>query len=468
MTQVDRHARGRSPRSEDLQRVWEQRFQRMMDYVCAAHPYYRDVMRRCGLSRHDFGCLEDLRRLPVTTKQHYMADPDAFRLRSECLPDLSLPERTLWGAVYTTGSTAGRPTPFYDTAYDHVARVWQMRAATEMAGITPADVIANCFPLTTVPHQGFLSALYGPLAVGAMVFTGFTGRRATPFPVCRSTEDLLRLIVTHRATVLWGITSYVRRLVLTAGTLGLDLSSVRVVFVAGEPCPPGMRADLHRRLARLGATNVCVQNGYGCTEMQGPTIECAEGGPLHVPAPEQYWFEVVDPSTHTPLPEGSRGLVLLTHLNRRGTVLLRYAIGDLTAMATGPCEVCGRDGPRFVLPPQRGDALIKLRGTLLNPMVLIETVSGVAGVDDFQIAAACQDPRDPLAGEELVVRFTGPPEEAATVRETIAQAVRSVCELTPRVVYLSPEAFAALDDADVYKFRRFRDERRAAATEVLE
>lgn len=444
---------------DGLARVWEQRFQQMMDYVCAAHPYYERLMRARHLSRRDFGCLADLRKLPITTKQQYMAEPDAFRLRSETLPALSLPERSLWGVVYTTGSTAGHPTPFYDTSYDYVARVWQMRVATEMAGITSADVVANCFPLTAVPHQGFLSASYGPLAVGAKVLTGFTGRPATPFPVYRSTEELARLIEAHRATVLWGITSYVRRLVQVAESLGLDLASVRLAFVAGEPCPPGMRADLHRRLAALGATDVFIQNGYGCTEMQGPTIECAEGGPLHVPAAEQYWFEVVDPLTHAPLPEGTRGLVLLSHLNRRGTVLLRYAIGDLSAIANGPCEVCGRDGPRFVMPPERGDALVKIRGTLLNPAVLIEVVSEVVGLDDFQIAVVHRDAGDPLSGEELVVRFTGAADAAVTMGQVIEETVRDVCEVTPRVAYLSSEEFATLGETDVYKFKRFRDER---------
>ena len=455
-------ARMRTPEGEALAATREQHFSRMMDYVCEAHPYYRGVMGRLGLSRRDFGALADLRKLPVTTKQQYMADPDAFRLRSEALGTLSLPERTLWGVVYTTGSTAGHPTPFYDTSYDHAARIWQMREATEMAGITAADVVANCFPLTAVPHQGFLSAAFGPLAVGARILTGFTGRPATPYPVYRSTEGLARLVAAHRATVLWGITSYVRRLVQEAEVLRLDFSSVRIAFVAGEACPPAMRDDLRRRLAGLGARDVFVQNAYGFTEMQGPTIECAEGGPLHIPAAQHYWFEVVDPDTHVPVAEGARGFVLLTHLNRRGTVLLRYAIGDVCAMAAGRCEVCGRDGPRFTRTPERGDALVKVRGTLVNPAAVIEALSGVAGVDDFQVTVAYRDAGDRLSEEEMVVRFTGSARDASAVAGAIGETVRTLCEVTPRTVYLRPQEFAALGEADVYKFRRFRDERARA------
>lgn len=446
-----------SRRLDSLADVWERRFQLTMDYVVAAHPYYRRILARERLVRSDFRNLADLRKLPVTTKQQYMMEPEAFRLQVEWLPDLSLSERTLWGAVYTTGSTTGRPTPFYDTSYDNVARIAQMREASEMAGVGAADVVANCFPLTAVPHQGFLSALYGPLAVGAKVLTGFTGRSVTPFPVHRSTDDLARLVEQHRATVLWGITSYIRHLVQVAESKEVDFSSVRLAFVAGEPCPPGMRADLRRRLANLGASNVLIQNGYGCTEMQGPTIECVEGGPLHVPAAEQYWFEVVDVVTHEPLGEGESGLVLLSHLNRRGTVLLRYAIGDICAMAAGRCASCGREGPRFVQPPRRGDELVKVRGTLFNPTVVIEAISGLPGVDDFQLVATRIQPDDPLSSEELLVRFTAIPEQAGDLTLAIAERVRDVCEIRPRVVYLPREEFADL--GDLYKFKRFEDER---------
>jgi phenylacetate-CoA ligase len=446
-----------SRRLEVLCDIWEQRFQLMMDYVCTAHPYYQRVLAQEGLSRSDFRRLADLRKLPITTKLQYMMEPEAFRLQTERLPGLTLPERTLWGAVYTTGSTTGSPTPFYDTSYDNVARIAQMREAAEMAGVGAADVVANCFPLTAVPHQGFLSALYGPLAVGAKVLTGFTGPSVTPFPVYRSTEEFARLVEQHRATVLWGITSYIRHFVRVAESLQMDFSSVRLAFVAGEPCPAGMRADLRRRLTELGAPGTVIQNGYGCTEMQGPAIECAEGGALHVPAAEQYWFEVVDAATHEPLREGDSGLVLLSHLNRRGTVLLRYAIGDISAIAMGRCPSCGREGPRFVESPRRGDDLVKIRGTLLNPAVVVEAISSLAGVDDFQLVATLLQPDDPLSAEELVIRFTAKVENAGDLTLAIAEKVRDVCEISPRVVYLPHEEFAHLEDA--YKFKRFHDTR---------
>jgi len=106
----------------------------------------------------------------------------------------------------------------------------QLKEAATWAGIGPHDTVANLFPVTSVSHQGFLSALHGPLTVGAKVIRGFTERRDTPFDIYQSTAELAEHVARRRATVLWGIVSFVRRLILKAQELELDFSSVRLAF----------------------------------------------------------------------------------------------------------------------------------------------------------------------------------------------------------------------------------------------
>ena len=396
--------------------------------------------------------------MPITTRDQFAAEPEAFRLRPAALSHLGLAERTLWGVIYTAGSTLGVPTPFYDTNYDHAARIDQLRETAELVGLVPDDIVLNAFPVAAVAHQGILSALYAPLAVGAKVVAAFPGSHATPFPIYRSTDEVVDRAVGARVTVLWGITSYVRTLVRRAEQRGADLSSVRLAFVAGEPCPPGMRADLRARLARLGATEVVIQNGYGFTEMQGPTVECAEGGPFHVPAAERYELEIVDPDTAAPLPDGTVGQLLVTHLDRRGTVLLRYAVGDVTAIQRDRCPVCGRSGVRIVRPPHRLDNLVKIRGTLVNPDALVAALSGVRGLDEFQVAIIPPSPADGRAGDVLQVRITAA-RPSDDIAEDVVRAVREACEVRAEVLVLEAGDFARL--IGPYKFRRFVDERPA-------
>jgi len=442
-----------TPNDQDLQLEQEKRFQHMMDLIFQAHPYYRKLFAQLGLKRSHFRSLADLKYVPPTTKERFMAEPEAFRLDPSRLVSLSTPERTLAQVIYTSGSTVGNPTPFYDTNFDLIARIAQMKEASTLAGIGPDDLVANLFPLTAVLHQGFLSALYGPLAVGARMIAGMPGQPSTPFPVYQRTEEIARMIASQRCTVLWGITSYVRKVILEAQSQQLDLSAVNMVFVAGEPCPPAMRSDLRNRLRTLGATRVMIQNGYGFTEMQGPTIECAEEGPLHIPAPAQYAFEIVDPDGYMPVPEGQDGLVLITHLNRRGTVLLRYQVGDICSIhRSGTCPVCGRTGPRFGSAPVRTGDLVKVKGTLVNSRLIVEAVGACPGVVEFQVQVRPVQPDDPLSGDDLVVRVAVAQEDVEEATSTLRQVVLQACEITPRIEVLPIQAF----DQE-YKLKRFVD-----------
>ena len=79
-----------------------------LDRPCA------EVVKR-GLAAADFRSMEDLARLPLTRKDDYMRDPDAFRLADPSLPEEM---RTVWDVMYTTGSSTGRPTPFISTSFD--------------------------------------------------------------------------------------------------------------------------------------------------------------------------------------------------------------------------------------------------------------------------------------------------------------------------------------------------------------
>lgn len=426
-------------------------FSRMLDLVFDGHPYYRGVFERVGLRRSDLPSLAQLSRLPETPKSAFTDAPDDFVLRPTSAIGLTLPERTMWGAIYTSGTSGGDPTPFWDTAYDHAARIDQMRAACHLAGIDATDLVANVFPISAVPHQGFLSATYGPLAVGARLVAGLPGNQATPFDIHRSTDEIARQVAAHEATVLWGITSYVRRVVISAEHQGLSFASVRMLFVAGESCPPGMADDLRVRLERLGSPGVAIQNGYGFTEMQGPTIRCAPDGPFHVPTPARYLFEIVNERTGSPREPGERGRLLVSHLDRRGTVLLRYAVGDQASIREGVCDQCGRPGTQIVGPIRRSDRLIKVKGTLVDPDRVIAAVSAVGGIEEFQVVARRPDGHS----DELLIRIVAP--DDPILRDAIERAVRDSCEIRPAVEIVGRRTLER--DGGGYKFRRFIDMR---------
>ena len=431
-------------------------FRRSMQLCAQAHPYYRDLFQELGLTAASFQTPEELAALPLTDKAAWGARPEAFRLQLDRVDDVPLEEQTLWEVIYTTGSSA-RPTPFYDTVHDHYARMAQMKRMTELAGVRAEDVVANLFPLTSLPHQGFLSALYGPLGAGARVVSPLTGRGYREFVRGRATGEAVRFLERHRPTVLWGIATFVRRLIIQAQEHGADFSAVRLVFAMGEACPPGFRDDLRRRLRTLGAGDLVVQNGYGFTEMQGATYECREGAGFHVPLPDLFHFEILHSETLAPVPEGEPGLVVISHMNRRGTVLLRYQVGDVSALQTDPCPHCGRAGPRFVRPPVRVGGLVRIKGTLVNPQTLDAALSELQQVEEFACSVTKADPADPYSTDVLHIRIACAPEERDTLAARVRERVSSAIEITPQVECVDRDRLVG-DDAS-YKFKRFVDHR---------
>lgn len=443
-------------RITDLRPLQEERFQHQMDLVFAGHPYYKDVLAREGLTRKDFRGLSDLSKLPLTRKEDYIARPQEFRLRLDQVKGTSREERTLWDIIYTAGSTSD-PTPFYDTSYDHYARISQLKRTAEIAGITEEDTVMNLFPLTSVPHQGFLSVLWGSQAVGAKLVSGFGGSFDGGFQLIRRSRETIDLIEKQRVTVIWGIGFFLRRLVITAQEMRRDFSSVRLVLPMGEGSSAGMREDLRRRLADMGARDVRVLNGYGFTEMHGPSMECSEMGGFHLPKPARYFFEILDPKTFDPLPEGQPGLVVMTHLDRRGTCLLRYLVGDICTLSAEPCPVCGGWEPRFSSIPYRTGSIVKVKGTLINVSALFDVLSRIQGIEEYEIILTQKDPTDPFSEDVMRIKIACAQHVFSSISDQIREAVRRNQEVTPEVEWVPLEHFA--DRQMNYKFKRFKDER---------
>src|SRR5262245_19238314 len=108
----------------DLEAIRTARLQRTLAAVAVAHPFYRQRFGAAGIAVQDIRSLDDLAALPLTHKNDYIADPESFRLRPDELPaDFSAEERVLWDVAYTTGTTSGKPSPFYNTAHDAYA-IW--------------------------------------------------------------------------------------------------------------------------------------------------------------------------------------------------------------------------------------------------------------------------------------------------------------------------------------------------------
>jgi phenylacetate-CoA ligase len=409
----------------------EARLAATLDRVFAAHPHYRRTFAAAGIHRADIAALSDIARLPVTAKADYIRDPASFQLGPEGAADDE--ETVVWDIMYTSGSS-GAPTPFVSTAYDFINILALNRNMLRLRGVTSADSILNLFPLTKYPHGAFARVLHAASSLNIPVISAMPGRANARRPELNNGLDEVVVLASRaRATILWGVPSYIRRMVGRAEDMNVRLPTVRLVFVTGEGFGEEARSDLIERLKRLGAAAPWISVSYGATEMQGGMVECAHGSGYHNPAPDQFLFEAVDPDTRQPVPDGDEGLLLLTHLDRRGTVLLRYALGDVARLMRDKCPYCGALTERIISMPRRVDDLVKIKGMLVNPQALIESVLGEPALLDFQAIVDKEDPSDPLSMDRLRLRVVAAAGADATLERNLAVRVQRAVGVTPEV-----------------------------------
>ncbi|HSG91935.1 MAG TPA: AMP-binding protein [Pseudomonadales bacterium] len=421
--------------------------------LCArGHAYYRRRWQEHGIDPAAVRTIDDLQRLPLTPKQDLMADPEAFRLHC---PDLPLHERALWEVNYTTGTTS-EPTPMYATTHDYQAYLLQARRVAEISGITENDVLANLFPLTQAPMGAFMRSVANAYASGTAIVGALTGAPFGDFGVHRSVDDAVRMVERHRATVLWGVTSFVRRVIMRAKELEADFSHVRMCGVTGEASSPEMREDMRQRLRDLGVARPIIFDRYGTTEAGG-MAQCHEEGDWHNPAPEVIFHEVVDPDTGRRLPDGERGALAITHINRRGTTLIRYVVGDIVSLSHEACPHCGRIGDRVVPPIVRTKDLLKVKGMLINPSVLLQSLGAVPGIDEFQVVLARQDASDPFSRDDMIVRVASPRTDRDALLSAVTEAAQRATRVRPRVEFVA--ATEIYDPAKDAKASRLVDRR---------
>lgn len=152
-----------------------------------------------------------------------------------------------------------------------------------------------------------------------------------------NTERHIQMIEDYGTTVIIATPTYALHICEVGEKMGYDWakSTLRVGLFGGEPCPPALKAEIESRMHI-----VCTDN-YGLTEVMGPGVsgEClAERDMQHI-AEDHFLWEVVDPATGEPVPEGEMGELVLTPLDKEGIPVLRYRTHDLTRVVTGEVQL---------------------------------------------------------------------------------------------------------------------------------
>jgi phenylacetate-CoA ligase len=426
---------------EEIRTAQDANLVQQMERLEKQSPYYREKFKEWGVDPKSIMSIDDLEKIPVTSKADYMKDRgEPFKLDMDFA---KIMEYILYEITYTTGTTTGLPSRFYNTTYDMFLQTWMFRIGCKICYLEPDDILMNLFPFHFIPHIGYYKTVHFAASVGMTLCWGFTGAPLPGFPygIHRSMQQAIESIEQKRVNALSGIASYIRRLIMTAEEQGRDFSRINKIQALGEAVPKGMRDDMRRRLQKMGAGEVFISNAFGFTEGQTAFQECAELGGAHCGVPQMYYFEAVDEKGKRK-PDGEPGLLCITHLDRRGTCLLRYLVGDIVAITNEPCPICGRNDQRIVTTVgstygTRTSELMKVKGTLINPETMRDAVANTAGVIEYQFVVTKEKADDPYSMDLLLLKV-GADEGAdkGKLEMELKDKVKKAVELTPKVEFV--------------------------------
>lgn len=442
---------------EALRVLREQRLRTTVNLCGLAHPFYRKKFASVGLIPGDINTLDDLEKLPLTRKSDYMADPEAFRLHAVDLPNASIEEKTLWNIAYTTGTTSGTPSPFFNTTHDQYTIMLQAQRCAEIEGFKKTDVLANLIPLPPMPTGGFLVVNRTAEVLGIPVMNALTGARKAEYPVHRGLDEAIEVVAAARPAILLGIPSFLRRFFRRARERNIVFAGARMIVTTGEPVSENLQREFSGYLEEQGTTDPLVRLRYSFAEMQGGLIQARNNGVPQNVTPDIYYLEVVDPDTGRRQPEGQEGALALTHLHRRGTVFLRYLVGDVAAFRLERCADSGVLGERLTQRPRRADDLVKVKGMLVNPALVLDILSAERSIQEFQLVVRKIDIDDMDSPDILEVRIAADETQQARLLATIPDSVQRAIMVRPQVSFVS--ASDIFDPAKNLKARRFVDAR---------
>jgi phenylacetate-CoA ligase len=184
------------------------------------------------------------------------------------------------------------------------------------------------------------------------------------------------------------------------------------------------------------------------TELRaGGFFECSEGSKLHFD-PEYFYPEILHPETRKPVSPGEPGVFVWSHIDWRGTAILRYWTGDYVSggMVWGECPHCKLTLPRLRTPIWRVERdFTKIRGARVEYVALQDAVRGVPGIRTYQVIIRKQTPDDPASRDLLDVHVAAAPDaDENALARLVQEALKIQVELRPdSVVFESVDQIEA-------------------------
>lgn len=400
-----------------LQSLQSARLVKLVDRVYHNVEFYRKKMQAVGLEPGDIRGIEDIEKLPFTTKDD-LRDNYPFGLFA--VPNSQITR------IHASSGTTGKATVVGYTKRD--IDIWSECVARciTMADLGRNDIIQVAYGYGL--FTGGLGAHYGAEKMGATVVPMSTG----------NTKKLVNMMIDFGVTGIMCTPSYLLHIAETIEEMGVrDQIRLRASINGAEPWTENMRAQIEKQLG------IHAHDIYGLSEIMGPGVaaDCQFHKGLHIHE-DHFLPEIVDEHTLRPLRDNMTGELVISTLTKEGIPLIRYRTKDLTSIDHTPCD-CGRTTARIARFKGRTDDMLIIRGVNVFPSQIETALLEMGGISPHYLMIV--DRVNNLDTLEVQVEveerfFSDEIRELENLTKKIANVIQQAIGLSVKVKLVEPKS----------------------------
>jgi len=404
---------------EEIKKLQSEKLVKQVKHVYENVEYYRNLMDEKGVKPEDIKGIEDLHKLPFLTKAD-LRDAYPYGLLAKPLEDCV--------RIQSTSGTTGRRVIAFYTQND--INLWEDCCARAIvaAGGTNKDVCQVAYGYGLFTGGPGLNG--GSHKVGCLTLPMSSG----------NTERQIQFMMDLSATIICCTPSYAAYIGETLKEQGYtpDQIPLKAGIFGAEAWTEEMRQNIQDTLG------IKAYDIYGLTETSGPGVsfECEEQTGMHINE-DHFLAEIIDPDTGEVLPEGSKGELVFTALDKEAFPLLRYRTRDICVLTRKPCS-CGRTHIKMSKPMGRSDDMMIIRGVNVFPSQ-IETVLLQEGYQpNYQIIVDRKNNTDTfdVNVEMNPEQFTDTVGGITALEKSLAGALKTMLGINPAVHLVPPKSIA--------------------------
>ncbi len=402
---------------EEILRIQNEKIVKQVQHVYQNVPYYRDLMDKKGVKPEDIKSVDDIKKLPFLSK----AD-----LREAYPYGLLVTDLKNCVRIQSTSGTTGKRVVAFYTQED--IDIWEECCARAIvaAGGTNEDVCQVCYGYGLFTGGPGLNG--GSHKVGCLTLPMSSG----------NTERQIQFMMDLGSTILCCTPSYAAYIGESLAEMGYkpEDNKLKAGIFGAEPWTEEMRRGIEKSLG------IKAYDIYGLTETSGPGVsfECEEQSGMHINE-DHFYAEIIDPETGEVLPEGEKGELVFTSLDKEAFPLLRYRTRDICVLTRKKCS-CGRTHVKMSKPMGRSDDMLIIRGVNVFPSQ-IETVLLKEGyAPNYQIMVDRVNNSDTLDINVEIPpeKFSDMVSETQRQEKSLEAAMRTMLGIGPKVHLVPPKS----------------------------